>query len=92
MLPDELELFAQPPAPTPSTESVKVARVALDIPLRRLFDYSVPDALDAKVQVGARVVVNFHGRKTTGFVTERPATSEVPAAKLKPIAELVDAN
>ena len=43
---DELELFAQPaPAPAPTT-ALKVARVALDVPLRRLFDYSVPDALE----------------------------------------------
>jgi primosomal protein N' (replication factor Y) len=87
---DDLELFPAVGPPPPS--SVKVARVALDVPLRRVFDYLVPDPIDALVQVGARVVVNFHNRQATGFVTERATTSEVPHEKLKPLVELVDAS
>src|SRR2546423_1811743 len=87
---DELELFS---APTPEpTKLAPIARIALDVPLRRVFDYTIPAALEGRIQVGARVVVNFHGRRATGFVTELPPTSDVELSRLKPLLELVDAS
>lgn len=67
-----------------------LARVAVDTPLRRAFDYAIPEELRGRVQVGSRVLVPFHGRKCAGFVTELPAESEVPLARLKSIATLFD--
>lgn len=53
--------------------------MAVDVPLAhldRLFDYSIPDALDAEAQPGSRVRVRFSGRLVDGFIVERADTSE----------------
>ena len=72
----------------------KIFRVALDTPLRRLFDYlppaGAPDA--APAQIGARVRVSFGPRRLVGVVTQVSDTSEVPVARLKPILEVLDAR
>ncbi len=64
--------------------------MAVDVPLAhldRLFDYSVPDALDAEAQPGARVRVRFSGRLVDGFVVERADASE--HARLAPLQRVV---
>ena len=64
----------------------RVAKVAVDVPLAhldRLFDYSVPEALDADAQVGTRVRVRFSGRLVDGFIVERVEESE--HARLAPL-------
>ena len=63
---------------TPST----ILRVAVDVPLSRLFDY-LPPADAPPPPVGARVLVPFGRRRLTGLVVEHAAHSELPAAKLK---------
>ncbi len=60
-----------------------IARVALDIPLATLFDYTVEAAMD--VEVGQRVVVPFGTRQMLGVVMECVANSDMDAAKIKPI-------
>ena len=62
---------------------MRVARVALDVPLATLFDYTVPESLDA--QVGDRVVVPFGSRQQIGVVVERASASELPPDKLRSI-------
>jgi len=58
-----------------------ILRVALDVPLPKLFDYRCEDATLS--DIGRRVVVPF-GRKTmVGLVVELAAESEVPASKLR---------
>ncbi|HQR51290.1 MAG TPA: DEAD/DEAH box helicase, partial [Methylophilaceae bacterium] len=59
-----------------------ILRVALDVPLARLFDY-----LDtgSGVQVGQRVLVPFGRRRAVGIVLERAASSDMATDKLKPI-------
>src|SRR5579872_2960401 len=99
-MPDELELFpaARTPAPAPrdarasscSVEPGTVARVLVDVPLRRAFDYLVPGELRGRVARGSRVLVPFHGRKATGFVSALPETSDVAPARLKPLAALLE--
>ncbi|MEI2640943.1 MAG: hypothetical protein V9G10_01035 [Candidatus Nanopelagicales bacterium] len=52
----------------------EVARVAVETPLPhldRLFDFAIPDELDAAAQPGCRVRVRFHGRRVTGWLIER---------------------
>ena len=47
------------------------ALVALPLPVRQMFTYRVPDALESEARPGAQVVVPFRGRKARGFVVER---------------------
>ena len=71
-----------------------VARVIVDVPSRdtdRTFDYSIPPQLAGWVEIGSRVAVPFGGRALQGIVTGLADDAEVEAAKLKPIAELMDA-
>lgn len=54
-------------------ERVRVASVAVDVPLANLdrpFDYLIPDELAEAAVVGARVRVRFAGRLRNGFVLE----------------------
>jgi primosomal protein N' (replication factor Y) (superfamily II helicase) len=60
-----------------------IVRVALDIPLATLFDYTVDAAME--VVVGQRVIVPFGTRQMLGVVMECVASSEMDAAKIKPI-------
>ncbi len=60
-----------------------IVRVALDIPLPTLFDYTVGEAME--VVVGQRVVVPFGRRQLVGVVMECVAASDVDASKIKPI-------
>jgi primosomal protein N' (replication factor Y) len=67
-----------------------IFRVALDTPVRRLFDY-LPGAT-APAGLGYRVRVPFGRRRLVGVVVQVADTSEVPAARLKPILEVLDAG
>ncbi len=58
-------------------------RVALDVPIERLFDYALPADLDARV--GDRITVPFGERQRLGVVIETEAASNVAPEKLKPI-------
>src|SRR5436190_10488805 len=70
------------------TRSIFCIRAALDVPLAKLFDYSVPAGMEARV--GDRVVVPFGARQRLGVVIESGVTSELPAARVKPIVALRD--
>jgi primosomal protein N' (replication factor Y) len=63
-------------------------RVALDVPLGRLFDY-LP-APDFPAAVGDRVVVQFGSRQRIGVVIEIDARSELPRSRLKPVLAVRD--
>src|SRR2546423_343248 len=56
-------------------------KVALDVPLAKLFDYSLPEGLDARV--GDRITVPFGERQRLGVVIEAGATSAIAPARLK---------
>src|SRR3954464_4173406 len=62
-------------------------RVALDVPLAKLFDYSAPDR---NLDVGDRVAVQFGARQRIGVVLERDAASELPEERVNPILALRD--
>ena len=66
---------------------MKILRVALDVPLPRLFDYSCPQ--DQGAEIGARVVVPFGTRRLVGIVAERAADTEVDPARIKPIERVL---
>src|SRR2546422_10335477 len=68
------------------TRSIFCIRAALDVPLAKLFDYSVPAGMEARV--GDRVVVPFGARQRLGVVIEAGVTSELPGARVKPSVAL----
>ena len=47
-----------------------IARVAIDIGIGRLFDYSIPDRWCRQARPGARVTVPFGQRKASGYIVE----------------------
>lgn len=69
----------------------RLVKIVIKTPLWRDFDYLVPDdprfhALD----VGCRVVVPFGKRQEVGIVVAWPETTEIPAAKLKSLTDVLD--
>jgi primosomal protein N' (replication factor Y) len=64
-----------------------IARVTLEIALRREFDYAIPPHLAGKVEVGTRVQVPFGPRKVFGCVTGMAEASDRP--NLKSIEKVV---
>src|SRR5215472_13110578 len=83
-----------------------VFRVALDTPLKRLFDYLPPDSgpggpmgqpggpmgqlLSAPIEPGMRVRVPFGRQQLVGIVMERADSSDLPEERLKLILEVLD--
>src|SRR5512138_608023 len=70
--------------------SAAVLRIALDMPLRRLFDYLPP--ADAPADVGRRVRVPFGRQRLVGLVMEQAESSDLPVARLKTVLEVLDAE
>jgi primosomal protein N' (replication factor Y) (superfamily II helicase) len=67
-----------------------IARVTLELALRKEFDYLIPPGLAGQVDVGSRVQVPFGVRKVLGCVT---ALAEASAhARLKPIIKVIGAQ
>lgn len=62
------------------------ARIALDTPLDRLFDYLAPEAEAA--DIGRRVDVPFGPRTLVGVLVELATQSEVPTAALKALKHI----
>jgi primosomal protein N' (replication factor Y) len=66
-----------------------IARITLELALRKEFDYLVPPELAEQVQVGTRVQVPFGPRKVLGCVTALAEESD--RTKLRPILKVVGA-
>ncbi len=62
--------------------------MALDVPLAKLFDYAVPDAIE--VAAGDRVMIPFGARQRLGVVIEVDAASKLPANRLKSLVAIRD--
>jgi len=67
-----------------------IARVSLEIALRKEFDYVIPPGLVGQVDVGSRVQVPFGPRKVLGVVTA--VAEESAHANLKPILKIIGAQ
>jgi primosomal protein N' (replication factor Y) len=67
-----------------------IARVSLEIALRKEFDYLIPPGLAGQIEVGARVQVPFGARKIFGTVTA--LAEESAHANLKPILKVIGAQ
>jgi len=69
--------------------SAQFCNVALPVPLRTTFTYSVPESLRAAVQPGCRVLVPFRKKSLVGVVLE--CVEKAPAdTKLRDIARVID--
>jgi primosomal protein N' (replication factor Y) len=66
----------------------RIARVVPEVSLDRAFDYEIPESLDARVALGAKVRVPFGAREITGFVVEFPEKPKGDRT-LKPITEVL---
>ncbi|HEU4781387.1 MAG TPA: DEAD/DEAH box helicase, partial [Steroidobacteraceae bacterium] len=69
-----------------------ILRVALDTPLRRLFDYLPARESAPVVEPGMRVRVPFGRQHLIGVVQSLAASSDVPPGKLKPVLEVIDSS
>ena len=67
-----------------------IARVSLEIALRKEFDYAIPPGLIGQIEVGSRVQVPFGPRKIYGCVTA--LAGESAHAHLKPIFKVIGAQ
>ena len=74
-----------------------ILRIAVPSPLRRTFDYKLPENLRFKVKnqkplPGMRVTVEFGRRKLIGLIVEIPQHSDVASDKLKDISDIIDST
>src|SRR6202000_3463513 len=68
----------------------RIFRVALDTPMRRIFDYLGPSPPSLEPYPATRVRLLFARQHLVGAVLETAESSEVPAERLKPILEVLD--
>jgi primosomal protein N' (replication factor Y) (superfamily II helicase) len=73
---------------------LKVARVALDVPLPRLFDYALPPGFQQHPEglVGRRVAVPFGRGQQIGVVMAAGVEASVPLVRIKPLVRVFDAE
>ena len=68
-----------------------VLKIAVPVPLRRLFDYLLPPAIaDSLLQPGVRIEVPFGRGKKIGILVEVAETSEFDLERLKPATAVLD--
>lgn len=69
----------------------RLLAVAIDAPLRRLFDYRAPPGVDSRqLQPGIRLWVPFGRRRVVGVLVELRDESELPESKLKSALAVID--
>ena len=64
------------------------AEVVLGLPIDGSFDYLVPEGLEEKASVGARVWVNFRNKKEVAYVVGLSSTTKIK--KIKEISAVID--
>jgi primosomal protein N' (replication factor Y) (superfamily II helicase) len=64
-----------------------IVRVALDVPLPTLFDYTVDEGVEA--EAGRRVIVPFRRRQMAGVVMECVATTDISPEHIKRVSQVV---
>jgi len=71
-----------------SSRPFHLVRVALDVPVATLFDYTVPEPRDDLL--GARVLVPFGRGRRAGVILEVGGAPRVSAARIKPVSAVFD--
>ena len=68
-----------------------VLKIALNAPLRRLFDYLPPhDCPPDRLRPGIRILVPFGSRRRVGILVETATASEIPANRLRRALSIID--
>ena len=67
---------------------MNIVRVALPVPIDRLYSYSVPDAFRNWMRPGRRVVVPFGKRKLAGVVIEEGTEADLKGYKARDIVDV----
>lgn len=67
-----------------------ILQVALDTPLRRVFDYLPPSPAQEMPRLGVRVLVPFGRQRLIGILVGTVSESTLPLAKLKAAHEILD--
>lgn len=74
--------------------SVRFVEAALPIPLRQVFTYRVPEPLQGKIKLGARLVLPFGRRNITGYAVglheELPEDVDIDVGKIRDVLEVAD--
>ncbi len=69
----------------------KIVQIAAAVPLRRCFDYLMPEGVDlSELRPGMRIRIPFQKRELVGICMGFAAESTIPIDKLKPIIEVLD--
>ena len=63
-----------------------IARVTLELALRKEFDYLIPPELEGQVEVGTRVQVPFGPRKRGQSAVAPPASNRTKVSRNMPAA------
>ena len=66
----------------------KYVQVAVNLPLKDVFDYSVPDELQENLAVGKRVWAPFRNRTIVGFIVKISGHTTIP--RTRDIKEIID--
>ena len=66
------------------------ADIAISLPIDKLFQYKIPDAIAGAVTIGHRVFVPFGSRRIVGYVVGLSDTADVK--DLKEIEKTIDAS
>ena len=66
---------------------MSILRVAVDLPLPRLFDYLCAEASGA--DIGMRVLVPFGNKQAVGVIVGLADTSEISSEKLKRVVRIL---
>ena len=72
-------------------DRLTIIKVALPVPVRSLFDYSLPSTLPVP-RPGCRVRVGFGSRVLTGLVIDISDSSSLDMKKLKFVEEILDSD
>ena len=71
---------------------MKTVQVAVPRPLDRFFTYSYPERWKGKIQVGSRVEVDFHHKKTLAWVVavDDEVPTNFPRHLIKPVFRVLE--
>jgi len=67
-----------------------ILNIAIQTPVKSLFDYSVNPESKIKPQIGQRIQVPFGNKKRFGFIHDISSSSKISKSRLKPFIEIID--
>ncbi|MBW1942463.1 MAG: primosomal protein N', partial [Deltaproteobacteria bacterium] len=71
-----------------SKKAIPCLEIAVCLPVKETYTYSVPESLTSRAEIGCRVMVPFRNQQVTGYILERKAME--PKGLFKDIKEVLD--